>query len=259
MKALFRCAVLILSFFVCFLCWAQPPEKQIFLREDFTALDNWRTIVVPRACEQTQYSIESKDGEHYLKARSNASASGLVYKGEFNVYEYPRVKWRWKVDNIYEKANPEKKSGDDYPIRIYIAFKYDPEKAGTFERIKYGIAKKIYGEYPPQSSLIYVWASREDQKEIVVSPYSNRSKVIALEKGPGQVGTWKDEEIDIVNDYRRAFGTDPPPVADIAVMNDSDNTKEKSQSYVRYIEVYKNGRHGVIVQGGKKKNAEDGT
>ena len=63
--------------------------------------------------------------------------------------------------------------------------------------------------------------------------------MIILEAGTEKVGQWVEEEVDIIEDYRKAFGTLPPQTASIAVMNDSDNTGERSISYVDYIEVYK--------------------
>ena len=58
-------------------------------------------------------------------------------------------------------------------------------------------------------------------------------------KAPQLVGTWQDEQVDIVKDYREAFRSDPPAKARIAVMNDSDNTGESAVSWVEYIEVFK--------------------
>jgi hypothetical protein len=55
-----------------------------------------------------------------LKSDSRASASEIVFKHSFSVYEYPRVTWRWKAENVYEKGNATGKSGDDYPIRFYM-------------------------------------------------------------------------------------------------------------------------------------------
>lgn len=240
--SLFRYCVagyLILSVFV---AYGFSQERQVFFREDFKTLEKWRPLTFPKISAHTTYGIESKDGESFLKAESNASASALIYKEEFNVYEYPKVRWRWKVDSVYRSGDPEKKSGDDYPIRIYVVFKYDPDKAGGLEKVKYGLAKKLYGEYPPHSTLSYVWASREDQKAIVTSPYTHRARLITLEKGDKKKGLWQDEEISIVEDYRKAFGADPPPIASLGIMNDSDNTGENSISYVDFIEVFKNGK-----------------
>ena len=52
------------------------------------------------------------------------------------------------MENVYQKGDPRKKSGDDYPIRIQIVFKYDPEKAGRVKRIEFALAKKAIASIP---------------------------------------------------------------------------------------------------------------
>lgn len=213
--------------------------RNIFFGEDFDGLENWKTIYFPRIKEHTRYSIETLGNEKYLKAVSHSSASGLGYKKEFNVYEYPHVRWRWKAENVYEKGAPETKEGDDYPIRVYITFKYDPGKAGYLEQLQYGGAKLLYGEYPPHSALNYVWANGKTIERIISSPYTEKAKIIILQRGRFHIGEWQTEEVNILKDYQAAFGESPPAFAGIAVMNDSDNTGEASVSYIDYIEVYK--------------------
>jgi Ca2+-binding EF-hand superfamily protein len=63
--------------------------------------------------------------------------------------------------------------------------------------------------------------------------------MIVLQKGKRNLGRWIVEERNILDDYRRAFGADPPAMATLGIMNDSDNTKEASVSYVGFIEVYR--------------------
>jgi hypothetical protein len=218
---------------------AHALERTVFFHEDFATLDNWKPFLFPKIKRHTVYTIQ-KDGErHYLRAESNASASAIVYKDSFKVNDYPRVKWRWKVNSVYVKGNARLKSGDDYPLRVYVMFEYDPDKAGTFEKLKYGIAKKMYGAYPPESSLSYVWASREGPESMIVSPYTDRAMMVLLQKGSKNVGTWQDQEVNIVDDYQKAFGSKPPMRARIAIMNDSDNTGESSISFMEYIEVFR--------------------
>ncbi len=217
----------------------QGQEKTVFFHEDFASLDKWRPYYFSRIAQHSLYTIERDGGHHYLRAESNASASAIVYQDAFSVYDYPRIRWRWKVSNVYQKGDVLTKAGDDYPIRVYILFEYDPDKAGTFEKMKYGLMKKIYGEYPPHSSLNYVWANKAYDRTIVTSPYTERSKMVLLQKGNRDVGTWQDEQVNIVEDYQKAFGRKPPPRAKIAIMNDSDNTGEHSVSYVAYIEVFR--------------------
>ena len=218
---------------------ASPDDHRVLFREDFASLDSWKPFSFPKIKKYSVYTLENESGKHVLKAESSASASAIVYKDVFDVYDHPRVKWRWKVRNIYAKGNVRSKEGDDYPIRVYIMFEYDPEKAGTLDRIKYSIAKSLYGEYPPHSSLSYIWSSKDDPETFVVSPYTDKAVMVLLEKGAAKVGTWVDEEIDIPADYWKAFRAAPPARARIAIMNDSDNTGEASVSYLEYIEVFK--------------------
>ena len=42
--------------------------------------------------------------------------------------------------------------------------------------------------------------------------------------GPGEPASWRDEQVDVVADYRRQFGTDPPDLLGLAIMTDSDNS-----------------------------------
>ncbi len=239
MKKLFFSVVFIAVLFAHAALSAVASNETVFFHEDFNNLENWKPFFLPGIKRHSTYTIEKENDNCYLKAESHASASAIIFKESFNVYEFPCARWRWKVMNVYAKANPRTKKGDDFPIRIYIMFLYDPSQAGIFERLKYGLAKKLYGQYPPQSSLTYVWANKEDPERIVTSPYTNRAKMIFLEKGTAKIGTWVDEEVEILDDYRKAFGKNPPEKAAIAVMNDSDDTGESSVSYLDYLEVFK--------------------
>jgi len=218
---------------------ASAGEKTVLWTENFDSLANWRELFFPKIKKHSVYSIEQNNGHHVLRTESHASASAIVYKDSFNVYEYPKARWRWKVMNLYAKGDPRTKEGDDYPVRVYVMFEYDPEKAGFFDRLKYSMAKKLYGEYPPQCTLSYVWASKEDPQTVITSPYTGKAMMVLLEKGPSKVGMWQDEEVDIMADYQKAFGTRPPINARIAIMNDSDNTGESAVSFIEYIEVFR--------------------
>jgi len=217
----------------------QDGKEPFFMKEDFDTLDNWKPLYFPKIKKHTSYTIAADDHERYLKAESAASASALIYKKEFNVYDYRNMRWRWRAENVYEKGDSGTKAGDDYPLRIYITFKYDPKKAGRLEKLRYEAAKLIYGEYPPHSALNYVWANKETTERIITSPYTSKTKIIIIEKGTIRVGSWEAKEADILKDYKDAFGEDPPSQASIAIMNDSDNTGEGSVSYIDYIEIHK--------------------
>ncbi len=219
--------------------FALAENKQVLFREDFKNLSNWEPLYFPKIKEHSTYTIVSEKGHPLLKTESHGSASAIVYRKTWNVYEYPHMRWKWKADNVYTKGDIRDQSGDDYPIRVYVTFQYDPERAGVGERLEYGIAKALYGKYPPDSTLNYVWTGQDIAERIITSPYTDRAKIVILEKGRTKTGTWVEEAVNILDDYRTAFGKDPPQTAGIAIMNDSDNTGEGAVSYVDYIEVFK--------------------
>ncbi|MFB0506082.1 MAG: DUF3047 domain-containing protein [Thermodesulfobacteriota bacterium] len=227
-----------------FLCISAAPqahsgEGKFLVREDFNDLNSWKPFYFPKIKKHTSYTIESNGSESYVKAESNASASAVLYKKEFNIYQYSRMRWRWKVENVYINGNAKTKSGDDYPLRIYIVFKYDHQKAGFLDKLKYNAAKLIYGEYPPHSSLNYIWANREYDETMITNAYTEKAKMVLLQKGDSNMGKWLNQDVNIREDYEKAFGEKPPPIASIVIMNDSDNTGEKSISYLDYIELYR--------------------
>jgi hypothetical protein len=218
---------------------AAAEDNDIFFRDNFDDLENWKIMDFPTIKKHSIYSIERQGDGSYLKAESSASASGIVFNKTFNVFDYPKVKWRWKVSNVYEKGDVTKRAGDDYPARIIFMFKYSPEGSSIGKRLKYEIVKGIYGFYPPQSTLIYVWANKKYERGIFTSTYAPEEKIIIMEQGPEKTGKWIEEVVNVLEDYHRAFGTDPPPEAGIAVMNDSDDTGEKAVSFFDYIEIYR--------------------
>jgi hypothetical protein len=206
-------------------------------REEFNSLDNWKPFTFPKIQRHSTYSIQKEDWKSYLVATADNSVSGIIHNKSFNIYKMPIVKWKWKISNIYLTGDEKKKSGDDYPLRIYIVFKYNPEKAGIFERVQYNTMKLIYGEYPPHSSLNYIWANKKYPERILPNTYTAKTQMILLQKGSEHAGFWIEERVNALEDYRKAFGANPPEEARLAIMSDADNTGEKATGYVDYIEV----------------------
>jgi len=214
-------------------------DGDVLLREEFTSLDAWRPLTFPKIERHSTYSVATNDDQSafWLKAESDRSASGIVWKKQYDVYAYPKLRWRWRVENVYQKGDATKKSGDDYPVRVYVIFQYDPAAASAGKRLKYRLYKAARGEYPPDSGLNYVWESRDNPAEFVVSPYTDSMMMFLKEQGAAKIGQWVEEETDVLADYRKAFGKDPPRAASLAVMNDSDNTGEKAVSFIDWIEI----------------------
>ncbi len=147
------------------------------------------------------------------------------------------LRWRWRVSHAIAQGDERSKRGDDYAARLYVTFKYDPSRAGRALRIKYGLIKALYGEYPPHSGISYIWANRLPKGESIANAYTGRVKMLALRSGEGEAGRWVGEERDIQADYRGLFGEDPPPLSGIALMSDTDDTGSSAEAWYADIEL----------------------
>ena len=64
----------------------------------------------------------------------------------------PVLCWRWRVDDVLQKADMTKKSGDDYAARVYVALKLPPQALGLGLRAKLALARSIYGDHVPDAA-----------------------------------------------------------------------------------------------------------
>jgi hypothetical protein len=214
----------------------QGAESTVLFRENFDSLSQWEPLTFPKIKDHSTYTLVREGGKSVLKAESRASASGLIHRKTFNVYENPRLRWRWKVTQLADRGNPREKAGDDYPIRVYVMFPYDPARATVAERLVYSATRMLYGKYPPHSTLNYVWTGHDVPDGIFASPYTDKVRIVVLEKGKERLGQWVEVSVNIPEDYRKAFGKEPPAMAGLAVMSDTDNAGGSATAYLDYIE-----------------------
>ena len=192
--------------------------------------DGWKPLTFKKIPRQTIYELV-KDGESVVvKAMSDASASGLTKEVRIDPKEYPIIRWRWRVENLLKRSDVNRKDGDDYPARLYVTFEYDPEKTSFSKKLKYKAGRAIFGEIPI-GALNYIWETKTRIGTIVENAYTNFAQMIVVESGPQKVGAWVDEERNIYEDYKRAFGEEPPMINGVAIMTDTDNTKDVATAY----------------------------
>jgi len=161
---------------------------------------------------KTLYFVSQDEGRPYLRAISNGTASGLYYKIEYDPREYPYIVWKWKVDNIIKKGDATKKSGDDYAARLFVVF------PSSF--------------FIGTETLNYIWANKLPEGSSLPCPYMENNIMVSVQSGPAKTGKWLVESRNIYEDYKKYFDKQPEKVGTIAIMTDTDDTKEKvSASY----------------------------
>ncbi len=191
----------------------------------------WEPMVFKKIKNHTTYTLVEADGMVVIKAHSSGSSSGLIRRVTIDPVKYPVVTWRWKIRNILKNADVTRKSGDDYPARLYITFAYDGSKLGFFEKTKFNAAKLIYGEYPPMRAINYIWEGKTPRGTSIPNAYTDRVMMVVVESGSTRLNTWVEERRNILEDYRELFGQEPPLISGVAIMTDTDNTGETATTF----------------------------
>jgi hypothetical protein len=168
---------------------------------------------------ETSYRVVADGGGKVLYARSQGAASGLVFKKEYRLQDYPFLNWRWKVRGIIPGGDETKKSGDDYAARVYVVFPH--------------------WFFPKTKTISYIWGNKLARGASLPSPYTGNAQMLAVESGAAQAGEWQTERRNVLEDYRRLFGAEPPPVGAIAIMTDTDNTGASAEAWYDDLQIEK--------------------
>ena len=160
---------------------------------------------------ETVYGAIVEEGRPAVKAESRSSASALIYRIALDPKTYPGLSWSWKIARTIGKGDERTKAGDDYAARVYVVF-----PSTLFWRTR---------------AVNYIWANRLPRGAFLPNAYTGNAVMVAVESGDGNAGRWIDEERNLVEDYRRAFGEDPPKVGAVAIMTDTDNTGEQAVAW----------------------------
>lgn len=195
-----------------------------------SSINGWEQLSLGDA-PASRYSLVRDGGATVVRAQANGSASGLVRRFEIEPSRFPMLSWRWKADNVIAGGNIRRKSGDDYPARIYVLFDYDPADLSFGDRLKYRALRALGYDDIPVRALSYVWANQASETQPVSNAFTDWVHMIPVESGSRNVGTWQQERRDVVADYRAAFGEAPPAIAGIAIMTDADNTGDSATAY----------------------------
>jgi Protein of unknown function (DUF3047) len=231
--ALMRYFSLLLFYFIFApMAFAQAPDA--VLVGDFSRAavgdsvpSEWKPLTFKRIKQHTLYSVVKDNERNVIKALSNHAASGLVKSVSIDLHEYPIIEWRWKVANVIDKADPRRKDGDDYPARIYLIFGQDQNKLSFTDKL----ARKLSGQDIPHSGLNYIWDNKTPIGTSFPNAYTDRLRMWVVQSGGDKLNQWQTETRNVLEDYRKAFGAEPPLISGVAIMTDTDNTGEEATAW----------------------------
>lgn len=160
--------------------------------------------------EGYKYRVTEENGNKFLRYQGTVAKHlnfPLLNKG-LDIYETPILSWKWRVFDLPENANENVDEQNDTVASIYV----------VFDMGRVALVKKV------PKSIRYTWSSSL-QEGTELSKFYGNQKIVVVESGPDQRGSWHTFERNIVEDYKRLFGDSPPrnPIA-ILILSDGNST-----------------------------------
>lgn len=161
---------------------------------------------------ETIYAFGKLAGGTLLHARAADAASGLYREMEIDLTRTPIVSWDWALGTGKAGLDPRRKSGDDYPLRLYFVV-----KRGLFNLDTIAVQ--------------YVWSLSQPVGASWPNPFAPGVMQIAVDSGAGRRGQLIRHSRDLRADFRKLFGAEIDRVDVIAIMTDADNAGGVSEGW----------------------------
>lgn len=196
-----------------------------------TLPSGWRVWKLSGLKRPTEYRLVDHEGRTVVSARAQGSASGLVFPIAIDLKEYPYLHWHWKVPALIPAADNTQRHLEDSPVRIVVTFDGDKSKLPLDERLFADNFRLFTRQEFPYAILMYIWENRAPVGRVIDNLHTSRIKMIVADSGAEHLGKWRSETRNVYEDYKRAFGEEPPPIRSIGIMTDSDNTGTDAEAY----------------------------
>jgi len=173
--------------------------------------ENWQTKEFD---EHTTYEIifDKSLNKTVLKANSQQSASGLFFSQKIDLEKTPWINWSWATQKGYDNPIERKKQGDDFVARLYLII-----DGGLF--------------FWNTRALNYVWSSSNEVGQSWLNPYTSNNMMKVVETGQVGFGLWQYYSRNVLDDINTLIGTEIRYIDAVAVMTDSDDTKQRALTY----------------------------
>jgi hypothetical protein len=189
---------------------------------------DWRPWSLSRSKLPSRYQLVTDEaGVTVVKANARGTASGLIQYLDVDPHSTPLLTWRWKALDLA----PTEASPDDSPVRIVVSFDGDLAKLPFMDRLFYDNFRLFTGQQLPYAALMYIWGSRTPREEITPNRHTSRIKILAVESGRENLGTWQFITRNVHEDFRRAFGEEPGKIISIGILTENEDAGREMEAY----------------------------
>lgn len=181
----------------------------------------WEPWLIVRGNKPTRYEVAEVDGVVALTAEGVEGGSGMWRKLRVDPQRNPLLEWRWRVPQPDPGSPPLTVTAKASPLaRLSVGFHGDVDKLDFEDRVKLRMAKALTVNGLPYASLLYVWMLNQPVDTVIVSPHTERVRMIVVESGVQRAGQWITVRRNVLEDFRRAFEEEPGDIVGVGLMTD---------------------------------------
>ncbi len=186
-----------------------PPLRVV---EDFSGYEldkfpkNFRTYPFQRSKAEQVYLVKDEGGNKVLHAFDDKDLSVQAFKRfPWEVKRWPHFSWRWKAVTLPPNADENNGRPNDSACGIYVTF----------------------GGYTG-NAIKYVWSTTLPAGT-VVEKKPNKFYIVVLDSGSGGVGSWQTKAVNVLEDHKRLFKSEPSADPDgFGLLTDGNATHSPS-------------------------------
>jgi hypothetical protein len=169
-----------------------------------------------------------------VRVQAIGSSSMLTRSVDGGAAGFRCLAWRWMVeDSTLPATDLARRGGDDRHLLVSLGFAPVPADEGIAARLRRAIARQQAGREVPGSALLYVWGGAHPRDGWIDSPYmAGAGQIRVVEPAPGPRGQWVEVSVDFVADYEARFARPVPPVVELAIGADSDDTGTRTSGRI---------------------------
>ena len=168
------------------------------------------------ADNKASYTTGSNENGNYLKAIADNAASGLGKEIKIDLNKTPFINITWKIEKDIPGIDETAKKGHDFAARVFVI-------------------KKTGATALSNRAVNYVFSSNQDVGSNSPSPYTKKSVDNVLATTKTNLNEWVTVKANVKEDFKKFHNLDVNELDGIAIMSDTDNSKQKSITYYQNI------------------------
>jgi hypothetical protein len=175
-------------------------------------------------------AVVKDGGVSAVRFRSANTSFSLQKEVKVDLKKFPMLTWKWKVTKEPVGGDFRKSGTDDQAAQLFVAFS-------------------------KSKAIVYIWSSTVPKgltKATSPAPFMT-VEVVVLESGRDKLGKWVSESRNVYQDFKKLFGSEPPPVSGMRLQINSQHTGTSAESYFADVAFEKAGKKSAKGEVAKSK------